>query len=107
MNVCILTALLIVSGTLVSAAVADQTLDSDMSHAGAFVKDSIIITKVKSKLATKQLSTLTKIEVGTDDQGIVWLSGRAPTQDASDLAEMIAKSTGGVTRVHNKIAVRE
>ncbi len=98
MNVRILTALLIVSGTLVSAAVADQSLDSDMSHAGAFVKDSVITTKVKSKLAAKHLSTLAKIQVDTDDQGVVWLSGRAPTQDASDLAEMIAKGTKGVTR---------
>jgi hyperosmotically inducible protein len=107
MKVLIMTALLIASGTLASAAVADQTLNSDMSHAGTFVKDSIITTKVKTKLAAKHLSTLTKIQVDTDSQGIVWLSGKAPTQDASDLAEMIAKSTDGVTAVHNKISVQE
>jgi len=34
------------------------------------------------------------------------LSGKAPTRDASDLAEMIAKSTEGVISVHNKIVVQ-
>jgi osmotically-inducible protein OsmY len=29
----------------------------------------------------------------------------APTKDASDLAEVIAKNTDGVTQVHNKIQV--
>ena len=33
--------------------------------------------------------------------------GKAPTKDASDLAEMIAKDTDGVTAVHNKIVVRQ
>jgi osmotically-inducible protein OsmY len=36
---------------------------------------------------------------------VVWLSGRAPTQDASDLAAMIAKNTEGVSSVHNDITV--
>jgi len=107
MKTFIMTALLVASGTLVSAAVADQTLDSDMSHAASFVKDSVITTKIKAKLAEKHLSTLTKIQVDTDSHGVVWLSGKAPTQDASDLAEMIAKSIKGVTSVHNKISVQE
>jgi hyperosmotically inducible protein len=99
-------AMLGASGTLVSAAVADQTLDSDMSHADTYVKDSVITTKVKAKLAAKHLSTLTNIQVDTDRQGVVWLSGRAPTQDAMDLAVMIAKSTEGVISVHNNILVQ-
>jgi len=37
---------------------------------------------------------------------VVWLSGRAPTQDAVDLAAMIAKNTEGVTSVHNDVAVQ-
>jgi len=71
-----------------------------------FVKDSVITTKVKSKLAAKHLSTLTKIKVDTDENGIVWLSGRAPTQDAVDLATMLAKDTEGVKSVHNDIVVQ-
>jgi hyperosmotically inducible protein len=71
------------------------------------VKDSVITTKVKSKLAEKHMSTLTNIQVDTDNDGVVWLSGKAPTKDASDLAEMIAKDTDGVRGVHNNIVVRK
>jgi hyperosmotically inducible protein len=51
----------------------------DAAAAGAYVKDSVITTKVKAKLASKHMSTLTKIKVDTDSQGVVWLSGVAPT----------------------------
>jgi hyperosmotically inducible protein len=70
-----------------------------------FIKDSAITTKVKAKLAEKHLSTLTRIKVDTDADGVVWLSGRAPTRDAGDLAAMIAKNTEGVNSVHNDIAI--
>jgi len=71
-----------------------------------YVKDSVITTKVKAKLAAKHMSTLTRIKVDTDDNGEVWLSGRAPTQDAVDLATLIAKNTEGVTSVHNDVAIQ-
>jgi osmotically-inducible protein OsmY len=53
------------------------------------------------------MSTLTNIKVDTDEQGVVYLSGKAPTQDASDLAGMIAKNTDGVSAVHNHIVVEQ
>src|SRR5262249_48815009 len=61
-----------------------------------FIKDSAITTKVKAKLAAKHMSTLTRIKVDTDADGVVWLSGRAPTRDASDLAAMIGRNRDGV-----------
>jgi hyperosmotically inducible protein len=79
--------------------------DAD-SDTGTYVKDSAITTKVKAKLAAKHMSTLTDIKVNTDKDGVVWLSGTAPTKDASDLAEMITKDTDGVRAVHNKIVVQ-
>jgi hyperosmotically inducible protein len=82
----------------------DSGAAPDSSH--HFVKDSVITTKVKSKLAAKHLTTLTRIKVDTDENGVVWLSGRAPTRDAVDLATEIAKSTEGVTAVHNDVAVQ-
>jgi hyperosmotically inducible protein len=100
-------AFLIAGGTFACFALADQSLDSDAAQVGQYVKDSVITTKVKAKLAEKHLWTLTKIQVNTDEHGIVWLSGLAPTRDASDLAEMITKSVEGVTTVHNKIALQE
>src|ERR1700678_1198122 len=77
---------------------------SDSSH--HFVKDSVITTKVKSKLAAKHLTSLTRIKVDTDEKAVVWLSGHAPTQDAVDLAAMIAKNTDGVNSVHNDVVVQ-
>jgi hyperosmotically inducible protein len=70
-----------------------------------FVKDSMITTKVKTKLAAKHMSTLTHVKVDTDANGVVWLSGTAPTKDARDLAGMIAKDTDGVNSVNNDIQV--
>jgi hyperosmotically inducible protein len=91
----------------VGAAGAMSTLAADAdSSTGTYVKDSTITTKVKAKLAAKHMSTLTNIKVDTDDQGVVWLSGHAPTKDASDVAELTAKTTEGVTSVHNNIVVQ-
>jgi hyperosmotically inducible periplasmic protein len=70
-----------------------------------FVKDSVITTKVKTKLAAKHMSTLTHVKVDTDANGVVWLSGTAPTKDARDLAGMIAKDTDGVNSVTNEIEI--
>jgi osmotically-inducible protein OsmY len=50
---------------------------------------------------------LADVKVDTDNQGVVWLSGKAPTKDASDLATMIAKDTDGVVTVHNKIVIAD
>lgn len=77
---------------------------SDTSH--HYVKDSVITTKVKSKLAAKHLSTLAHIKVDTDENGVVYLSGHAPSQDVVDMAGMIAKDTDGVTSVQNGIAIQ-
>jgi len=100
----IIAGMLAVSAACIPLALADNTGMADKSH--HYVKDSVITTKVKAKLAAKHLTTLTRIKVDTDKEGVVWLSGSAPTQDASDLAESIAKDTDGVTSVHNGIAVQ-
>jgi hyperosmotically inducible protein len=95
-----------VLGAFVAAGAAGaMSVMADSTDVGVYVKDSVITTKVKSKLAAKHMSTLTKIKVDTDKDGVVWLSGTAPTKDASDLAEMITKDTDGVRSVHNNIAV--
>src|SRR5271155_1745340 len=100
----ILSACMVVGTACAMSAIAD-TLSADTATAGTYVKDSAITTKVKTKLAAKHMSTLTKISVDTDKGGVVWLSGSAPTKDAKDLAEMITKDTDGVTAVHDNIVV--
>lgn len=106
MKTAIVAAMLLTTGTYASIALPDPVPDSDTSHPGVFLKDSVITTKVKAQLAAKHMSTLTDIQVDTDNEGVVWLSGKAPTKDASDLAEMIAKDTDGVRSVHNRIVVQ-
>jgi hyperosmotically inducible protein len=67
-----------------------------------YVKDSVISAKVKTKLAEKHISN---VKVDTDADGVVWLSGKAPTQDASDIATRVAEDTEGVRAIHNKIVI--
>jgi len=80
--------------------------DKDRKHPVAFVKDSVITTKVKTKLAAEKLSSLAKISVDTDANGMVVLSGTARSQEAIDKAASIARGTEGVVSVKNDIKVK-
>ena len=84
---------------------ADES-DMDRSHPKAFVKDSMITTKIKSKLAADHITSLGRIKVDTDKDGVVWLSGTARSQDAIDKATAVAKSTKGVKDVKSTLTVR-
>jgi hyperosmotically inducible periplasmic protein len=79
--------------------------DADRSSPKAFVKDSVITTKVKAKLAEEKASSLVHIRVDTDNQGIVYLSGTAKSQAAIDRAVTIARGVEGVVSVHNDIRI--
>ena len=70
-----------------------------------YVKDSVITTKVKADLAAAKLSSLVKIQVETDNTGMVTLSGTTTTQTAKDKAVSIAQAVKGVTSVDNQIKV--
>jgi len=96
-----------VIGTLL-APVAGFTEDSDMdrSHPKAYVKDSVITTKIKSRLAAENLASAAHIKVDTDNNGVVWLSGTAKTQAEIDQAVSIAGSTDGVKSVKNHTKIK-
>ena len=79
--------------------------DTDRSSASAFVKDSVITTKIKAELAEQKLSSLLKISVDTDKNGMVVMTGTAETQAAADKAVSIARSVSGVTSVRSTIRV--
>ncbi len=70
-----------------------------------YVKDSVITTKVKAELAAEKLSSLVKIQVETDNVGVVTLSGTAPTQMARDKAVSIAQAVKGVMSVDDQIKI--
>jgi len=89
-----------------TAAIADQDSASDSAHAMTFVKDSAITTEVKSKLAAEHITSLERIHVDTDKNGVVWLSGSATTREAADKAVSIARDTEHVTSVHSDITVK-
>ena len=93
-------------GMLAGAAVYAQDADTDRSHPKAFVKDSAITTKIKTKLAADHVSSLAKIRVDTDADGVVYLSGTARSKDQVERAVDIARNTDGVRGVHNGIVVK-
>src|SRR6202163_1058345 len=80
-------------------ALAAEDSDADRSHPKAFVKDSAITTKIKAKLAAEHITSLGRIHVDTDKNGVVWLSGHARSQAAIDKAVSIAGDTEGVKSV--------
>jgi hyperosmotically inducible protein len=99
-------AALTAAGLLAGAAVYAQDADVDRSHPKAFVKDSVITTKIKSKLAADHITSLGRIRVDTDTNGVVWLSGSAHSKDAVNHAIDIARNTEGVRDVHSSLVVR-
>lgn len=94
-------------GTLLGSAVAlaDEDAISTGLHARAYVKDSAITTKVKTRLAAEHLTSVARIHVDTDKDGGVWLSGSAKTREAIREALAIARQTEGVKEVHNSITI--
>ncbi|HUL19588.1 MAG TPA: BON domain-containing protein [Steroidobacteraceae bacterium] len=93
------------AAVLSTALVVAQDADVDRSHPKAFVKDSAITTKIKTKLAAEHISSLAKIHVDTDADGVVWLSGSAASQQAVDRAVAIARDTDGVRGVKSEVKV--
>jgi len=91
--------------TLGAGAPAVYAADPDASYPGMYVKDSAITAKVKTKLIAKHPALLSDVRVDTDRDGNVWLSGKVQTEEASHLAEQIARETSGVRSVHNHIVV--
>ncbi|MDD5389616.1 MAG: BON domain-containing protein [Gallionellaceae bacterium] len=95
-----------VIGCLLGPVIAHaEDADADRSRPMTFVKDSVITTKIKAKLAEEKMRTLLHIGVDTDSKGAVVLSGKARTQEAADKAIAIAQGTEGVTSVTSKIEV--
>jgi hyperosmotically inducible protein len=100
----------VVAGIL-AAVLAGSTLamagepDAGNSSATQFVKDSAITAAVKTKLAANHIASLTQLQVDTDRNGVVWLSGTTQTQEAADRAVEIARTTDGVIEVKSTIEV--
>jgi hyperosmotically inducible protein len=98
----------LVVATLLGPAVAlAGDPDTDRSNPEAFVKDSAITAEIKTKLAAEHITSLGRISVDTDQNGVVYMSGSARTQEAIDKAESIARHTEGVKSVHSTLKVQK
>jgi hyperosmotically inducible protein len=95
-------------GTLLgpTVAMAVEDSDADRSKPEAFVKDSAITIQIKTKLAAEHITSLGRISVDTDKNGVVWLSGTARTQAAIDKAISIARETEHVKTVHSTLTIK-
>ena len=58
----------------IAAYAADS--DTDRSKPVVFVKDSVITTKIKTKLAAEHPGSLKHVRVDTDMNGVVWMTAR-------------------------------
>ena len=89
----------------VAACAADS--DTDRSNPANFVKDSVITTKIKTKLAAEHLGSAKHIKVDTDRNGVVRLSGTANSQEEVNKAVEIARNTEGVKSVKSDLKVQK
>lgn len=77
----------------------------DRAHPMTWVKDSIITTKIKAKLATDYPGSMKDIQVDTDADGVVWLTGTANTQAEINEAIQTARTTENVKSVWSDLSV--
>jgi hyperosmotically inducible protein len=87
-----------------TASAANATREMGAS-AGGKVDDATITTKVNSQLATDKDLSAIRIDVDTKD-GVVTLSGPAPSATARERASELARSVTGVTSVNNQLTVK-
>ena len=96
-----------VIGTVLAPMAMAADSDTDRNKPTTFVKDSMITTKIKSKLAAENPASMANIKVDTDKDGVVWMSGTAKSQEEVDKALSIARGTEGVKNVKNDVKVQK
>jgi hyperosmotically inducible protein len=96
-----------VIGTALAPVAALADGDTDRANPATFVKDSVITTKIKTKLAAEHLGSAAHIKVDTDNNGVVWMSGTANSQEEVNQAMTIARNTEGVKMVKSDLKVQK
>lgn len=107
MKIKLATSCFVITALLAPLAAQAADADTDRTHPATFVKDSVIATKIKTKLAEEKISSLAKIKVDTHGKGAVVLSGRVRTQEEADKAASIARETEGVTSVKSNLRIKK
>jgi hyperosmotically inducible protein len=97
------------SGTVLTVLAVMMLLAACQSTTGKTLGENIddagITTAVKAKLAAEQVSTLTRIDVDTN-QGVVALNGTVKTVEDKVRAEQIARQVKGVRDVVNNLRIQ-
>src|SRR5690349_18325627 len=93
---------LTILGVMVLLAACQSTTGRTL---GENIDDAGITTKVKAKLAAEKISTVTRIDVDTN-QGVVALNGTVPSPEMRTRAEQIAREVKGVRDVINNLRVQ-
>lgn len=75
------------------------------ASAGDKIDDALITTKVKAAIAADKDLSAIKIDVDTQN-GVVTLSGPAPTATAKERASEIARNVKGVNSVNNQLTIK-
>lgn len=90
----------------------DATIDAatdarheDRAHPMTWVKDSLITTKIKAKLAADHPGSMKNIRVDTDADGVVWLTGTANNQEEINQAIVTARGTENVKSVWSDLSI--
>jgi hyperosmotically inducible protein len=78
---------------------------ADRAHPMTWIKDSIITTKIKAKLAADHPGSMKHIRVDTDKNGVVWLAGTANSQAEIDAAISTARNTESVKSVWSDLKI--
>lgn len=97
------------SGTVLTVLAVMMLLAACQSTTGKTLGENIddagITTAVKAKLAAEKVSTLTRIDVDTN-QGVVALNGTVKTVEDKVRAEQIARQVKGVREVVNNLRIQ-
>lgn len=72
---------------------------------GRYLDDSVITTKIKSRLLADSVTEGFKIDV-TTIKGVVYLTGLVDSDKEKNRAEELAKKVEGVKSVENKLALK-
>ena len=109
MNSKITTSAVLIGALLLPAMGHAADSGNDRSSPKTLVKDSVITTKIKAKLAAEKITSAVHISVDTDKNGIVTLSGKVKSRQEAEKAVSLARNVEGVVAVENhiKIATRQ
>lgn len=80
--------------------------DGQHSNNGESIKNSAITAKIKAKMAADKHVSAADVNVDTDRDGVVVLSGTAERQSEIDQAISISRSVDGTKIVINQIKLK-